>query len=248
MNYSALAIGQMQRGAFATTRWTLIRAATERAKPEAQEALERLCQLYWFPVYAHYRRKGQSAEDAADLTQAFFAHLLESEVLNTLEPERGRFRSFLLTSADHFLTNEYHKETAQKRGGGRTIVSIDVRDAEGRLLKDPAHGHTPERAFERSWAMALLERVFEQLRSEYETGDKAEAFAKLYVFLPKGERSQSYRDVAYELRMTEAAVKVAVHRMRQRFGALLRAEILQTVERPEDIDEEIARLFEAVSR
>jgi RNA polymerase sigma-70 factor (ECF subfamily) len=154
----------------------------------------------------------------------------------------------LLTTADHFLTNEYHKENAQKRGGGRTIVSIDVRDAEGRLLKDPAHGHTPERAFERSWAMALLERVFELLRSEHESGEKAEAFAKLYVFLPKGERSQSYRDVAYELRMTEAAVKVAVHRMRQRFGALLREEILQTVERPEDIDEEITRLFEAVSR
>jgi hypothetical protein len=153
-----------------------------------------------------------------------------------------------LTSADHFLTNEYHKQTAQKRGGGRTIVSIDVRDAEGRLLKDPAHGHTPERAFERSWAMALLERVFQLLRGEYETTGKADAFAKLYVFLPKGEKSQSYREVGYDLRMTEAAVKVAVHRMRQRFGAILREEILQTVERPEDIDEEIARLFEAVSK
>lgn len=241
-------MGNIPRGGFATTRWTLIRAAGGRDKPEAQEALERLCQLYWFPVYAHLRRKGKSAEDAADLTQAFFAHLLESEALNTLEPERGRFRSFLLTSADNFLANEYDKQFAQKRGGGRMIVSIDVRDAEGRLLKDPADGHTPERAFERSWAMALLERVLEQLRREYETGDKAEQFAKLYVFLPKGEHPMSYREVGYELRMTEAAVKVAVHRMRQRFGALLREEILQTVERPEDIDEEIARLFEAVSR
>ena len=241
-------MGNLARGGFATTRWTLIRAATEREKPEAQEALEGLCQLYWFPIYAHIRRKGNSAEEAADLTQAFFAHMLESEALHTLEPERGRFRSFLLTSADNFLANEYHKQAAKKRGGGRTIVSIDLRDAEGKLLRDPADGRTPERAFERSWAQALLERVFDRLRIEYEAGDKAELFARLYIFLPKGERSQSYREVGHDLRMTEAAVKVAVHRMRKRFGELLREEILQTVERPEDIDEEITRLFEAVSR
>ncbi len=241
-------MGNVPRGGFATTRWTLIRAAGDGAKPEAREALERLCQLYWFPIYAHFRRKGNAADPSADLTQAFFAHLLESDALHSAEPERGRFRSFLLTAADHFLANEYHKQSAQKRGGGRVIVSIDVRDAEGRLLRDPADGHTPERAFERSWAMALLERVFEQLRREYAETDKADLFAQLYVFLPKGERPKSYRDVARELRMTEAAVKVAVHRLRQRFGRLLREEILETVERPEDIDEEITRLFEAVSR
>jgi RNA polymerase sigma factor (sigma-70 family) len=245
---SALAMGNVAQGGFATTRWTLIRAATDREKPEAQEALERLCQLYWFPIYAHVRRKGNSAEEAADLTQAFFAHMLESEALHTLEPERGRFRSFLLTSADNFLTNEYHKQTAQKRGGGRTIVSIDVPGAEGRLLKDPSDGHTPERAFERSWAQALLERVFDLLRGEYETAGKTELFTKLYLFLPKGESSQSYRDAGHDLRMSEAAVKVAVHRMRKRFGELLREQILLTVERPEDIDEEITRLFKAVSR
>ena len=248
MNSSAFARENGPRGGFATTRWTLIRAAGERAKPEAQEALERLCGLYWFPIYAHFRRKGNSADQSADLTQAFFAHLLESDALHAAEPERGRFRSFLLTAADHFLSNEYHKQTAQKRGGGRTIVSIDVAGAEGRLLKAPFDGHTPERAFERSWAMALLERVFEQLRREYEQTDKAMLFGQLYVFLPKGEGSQSYRDAGRELRMTEAAVKVAVHRMRKRFGELLREEILQTVESPEDIDEEITRLFEAVSR
>jgi RNA polymerase sigma-70 factor (ECF subfamily) len=248
MKSSALAMGNVGRGGFATTRWTLIRAATERAKPEARQALERLCQLYWFPVYAHIRRKGNSADQSADLTQAFFAHMLESDALDTAEPERGRFRSFLLTCADHFLANEHHRETAQKRGGGRSLISIDVRSAEGRLLKDPADGHTPERAFERSWALALLERVFEQLKHEYNSSDKAAVFARLHVFLPKGERTQSYRDVALELRMTEAAVKVAVHRMRTRFGAILRDEILETVERPEDIDEEIKRLFEAVSR
>lgn len=248
MNSSALAIENPARGGFATTRWTLIRAATERAKPEAREALERLCQLYWFPIYAHFRRKGNSADASADLTQAFFAHLLESDALDTAEPERGRFRSFLLTSANNFLANEYHKQTAQKRGGGRVFVSIDVRDAEGRLLRDPADGHTAERAFERSWAMALLDRVFQQLKAEYESTDRTELFAELYVFLPKGERPKSYRDAAGDLRMTEAAVKVAVHRLRKHFGELLREEILQTVEKPEDIDEEITRLFEAVSR
>lgn len=248
MNSSALVMGNAARGGFATTRWTLIRAATERANPEAREALERLCQLYWFPIYAHFRRKGNTADQSADLTQAFFTHLLESGALDTAEPERGRFRSFLLTSATNFLTNEYHKQTAQKRGGGRVVVSIDVRDAEGRLLRVPADGHTPERAFEHSWAVALLDRVFERLREEYETSDRSELFRRLYLFLPKGERSQPHREVADDLRMTEAAVRVAVHRMRKRFGDLLREEIQQTVEHPEDIDEEITRLFEAVSR
>ena len=248
MNSSALATGNGAQRGFATTRWTLIRAAGEREKPEAQEALEGLCKLYWFPIYAHFRRKGNTADASADLTQAFFAHLLESDALDAAEPERGRFRSFLLTSANNFLTNEYHKESAQKRGGGKAIVSIDVPDAEGRLLRDPADGHTAERAFERSWALALLDRVFAALKEEYETTDRAQLFGELYIFLPKGEKPKPYREAAENLRMTEAAVKVAVHRLRKRFGELLRDEILQTVEKPEDIDEEIARLFEAVSR
>jgi len=248
MNSSALASKNGAARGFATTRWTLIRAAGERSKPEAQEALERLCQLYWFPIYAHFRRKGNAAEESADLTQAFFAHLLESDALDAAEPERGRFRSFLLTSATNFLANEYHKQTAQKRGGGKVIISIDLRDAEGRLLKDPADGHTAERAFERSWALALLDRVFTSLKTEYETSDRGQLFEGLYVFLAKGDQAKTYREAGHDLRMTEAAVKVAVHRMRKRFGEILREEIGQTVEKPEDIDEEITRLFEAVSR
>ncbi len=248
MTSSAFAMENVPRGGFATTHWTLIRAATERAKPEAQQALQRLCQQYWFPIYAHFRRKGNTTDQAADLTQAFFAHLLESDALNTAEPERGRFRSLLMTSANNFLANEYHKQSTQKRGGGKTVVSINVRDAEGRLLRDPSDQHTPESAFERSWALALLDRVFSQLREEYQRTDKAALFEELYVFLPKGERPKTYQQSATELRMTEAAVKVAVHRMRQRFGNLLREEILQTVAHPDEIDEEITRLFEAVKR
>lgn len=230
---------------FATTRWTLVLAAGRKSSPQAQQALETLCGEYWYPLYAYVRRKGHSIEEAQDLTQSFFAHLLEKEALQVADPQRGKFRSFLLSSLNHFLTNQWRRETAQKRGGGRQIVSLDFDEGEKRYRLEPADPATPETIFQRRWAMTLLEKAISQLQQDYRSSGRENLFEQLKGFLGGGD-NVPYNEIAQQLEMTEGAVKVAVHRLRQRCRQALRDEIGQTVAAPEEIDEELRQLFAAI--
>jgi RNA polymerase sigma-70 factor (ECF subfamily) len=229
---------------FATTRWTLI-AAAQRAAPEARAALADLCRAYWYPLYAYIRRRGHDAGAAEDLTQAFFTRLIEKDVLAVASPDRGRFRSFLLKACQHFLANEHERAQALKRGGGR-VVSLELGDAEGRYRLEPTHGQTPERLFERRWALTLLAQVLGRLRDEYDARGKGRLFEALKGQLG-GERTAAYAALGAELGLKEGAVKAAVHRLRKRYGELLRAEIADTVASPAEVEDEIRALFAAVA-
>jgi len=228
-----------------STRPSLLLAA-RLPSAEGKEALATLCRLYWYPLYAFVRRRGRGTDEAHDLTQGFFTRLLEREDLHAVDPKRGRFRSWLLSSMTHFLANEWDREQTQKRGGGQVIVSIDTEDAEGRYLAEPSHDLTPEKLYERKWALALLERVLAILGAEYARKGKAALFGKLEGTLT-GDGSAPYAQVARELTMSEGAVKVAAYWLRCRYQALLRAEVADTLERPEDVDDEISVLVAAVS-
>jgi RNA polymerase sigma-70 factor (ECF subfamily) len=233
-------------GAFATTHWSMVLKAGHNQTADDRAALAELCETYWYPVYAFLRRKGRPAEDAADLTQAFFARLLDKEVLSAVEPGRGRFRSFLLKSVQNFAANEDAAARAQRRGGGRSPIRLDVPDAEGRYLHEPGHDVTPERLFDRRWALSLLERTLSRLRqATVRHGDHA-TFDRLKTFLSGPLPDDSYASVAAELGTTEAAVKVAIHRMRKRYRELLREEIGRTVESEAEIEDEIGQLFAAL--
>jgi RNA polymerase sigma-70 factor (ECF subfamily) len=231
-------------GRFLTTRWSLIVAAQKPGADQAREALAELCRLYWYPLYAYIRRRGHDAVSAEDLTQAFFAHLLEKHALASVSPERGRFRSFLLTSCQHFLVNEHERANALKRGGGR-LVSLDLTGADGRYRAEPDHEETPERLFDRGWALALLEQTLQSLRSEYERADKSALFHALKGQLT-GDETRPYAALAEELGTTESAIKSAVHRLRQRYGEILREQIGETVTTDAEIDDEVRALFEAL--
>jgi RNA polymerase sigma-70 factor (ECF subfamily) len=230
---------------FATTRWSLVVAAQHRSQPEAGQALAELCRLYWYPLYGYIRSRGHGHDEAQDLTQEFFARLLEKDGLAAVDQNKGRFRSFLLAACQHFLANQHDHDRAQKRGGGRQSVSIDFRDADGRYGHEPAHGETPERLFERRWALALLERVLARLRGEYEAAGRGRLFHCLKARLT-GDRAVPHAQAAAELGVTEGAIKVAVHRLRQRYRELLRDEIGQTVDDPGQVEEEIRALFAAL--
>jgi RNA polymerase sigma-70 factor (ECF subfamily) len=230
---------------FATTRWSLVIAAQDRSQPEAGQALAELCRLYWYPLYGYIRSRGHGHDEAQDLTQEFFARLLEKDGLAAVDQNKGRFRSFLLAACQHFLANQHDHDRAQKRGGGRPSVSIDFRDADGRYAHEPAHAETPERLFERRWALALLERVLARLRGEYEAAGRGRLFECLKSRLT-GDRAVPHARVAAELGVTEGAVKVAVHRLRQRYRELLRDEIGQTVDDPAEVEAEIRSLFAAL--
>jgi RNA polymerase sigma-70 factor (ECF subfamily) len=232
---------------FATTRWSLIVAAQDGSQPEAGQALAELCRLYWYPLYGYIRSRGHSHEEAQDLTQEFFTRLLEKDGLASVDQNKGRFRSFLLAACQHFLANERDREQAQKRGGGRQTVSIDFRDADGRYVCEPAHGETPERLFERRWALALLERVLGRLRGEYEAAGRSRLFEYLKGRLTGDPGNVPHARTAAELGLTEGTVKVAVHRMRQRYRDLLREEIAQTLDEPGRVEEEIRALLAAVA-
>ena len=225
----------------------MVRAAAGGDETVSRDALATLCRLYWFPLYAHIRRRWHDTEEARDLTQEFFARLLEKDWLQAANPDRGRFRTFLLTSLDHFLANEWDRRRAVKRGGAVISLSLDFAEAERRLALDPAGGTTPEREFERRWALALLDQVLNRLREEYVSPEKAHLLETLQPYLARGSGNAPYRELALQLGMTEGAVKVAVHRMRQRFGFLLRQEIAQTLATIEDVDDEIRSLFAALS-
>ena len=231
---------------FATTQWSLVLAAQDKTSPEARAALAVLCRSYWYPLYAFIRRQGFNSDQAQDLIQEFFTRLLEKDFLGMVNREKGKFRSFLLKACTHFLANERDRARAQKRGGGREMVSFPVDHAERRYGREPSHTLTPERLFERHWALTLLEQVLARLKDEMIRADKGRLFERLKIFLTGEGRGERYRQLAADLAMTEGAVKVAVYRLRQRYRELLLEEIGRTVEDPADIDEEIDRLFTAL--
>lgn len=229
---------------FATTRWSVVLTAG-RETPGGRESLARLCQSYWFPLYAYVRRRGYSPEDAQDLTQAFFARLMEKNWIEAADRTKGRFRSFLLTAMKHFLADEWDRERAQKRGGGQ-ILPLEFATAETQYSREPADTDTPERIFERRWALTLLERTLAALREQYAAAGKLPLFEALKPFLTGDADPPRLRTIAGELGMTEGAVKVAIHRLRQKYRELLRGEIAQTVAGQGDVDGELAELQTAL--
>jgi RNA polymerase sigma factor (sigma-70 family) len=226
---------------FATTHWSVVARAGLPDTTRARVALELLCQTYWRPLYAYIRRRGHSPEDAADLTQEFFRHLLARNAVAAADPARGRFRSFLLSSANHFLSDARDKARAQKRGGGQ-VVAMDLSEAEGRLALDLAEGPTPEHAFERQWALALLEQVYRRLEDEYRKQGKEALFDTLRPALAGSREAQPYAELGRQLGMTDGAVRIAVHRLRQRYREILRLAIADTVDGPAEVEEELRHL------
>lgn len=217
--------------------------AARQDTTRAQGALEKLCQTYWHPLYAYVRRRGYGVEDAQDLTQAFFAKLLERQWLADAAQEKGKFRTFLLTAMERFLANEWDKVRTQKRGGGRTNVPIQLDTAETRYGIDPQDTRTPEQAFEYRWAVTLLDEVLKRLQAEYQRRGQQALFTALKSCLVGEGNTQPYADLAAQLGMGIAAVKVAVHRLRQRYRELLRAEVAETLASPEEVDAEMRYLF-----
>jgi RNA polymerase sigma factor (sigma-70 family) len=213
----------------------------------AHAALETLAQSYWYPLYAYVRRRGYSPEDAQDLTQEFFARLLARNWVGSADPEKGRFRTFLLTAMSHFLADEWDRLRAQKRGGGQRVLPLEVTSAETRFQLEPADPLTPEMIYERRWAQTLLETVFERLRRDYEAEGKATLFAELKGSLVQARAAVPYADLAVRLGLSEGALRVAVHRLRQRYRELLRAEIAHTVAGPGEVEEELRYLFRVLA-
>jgi len=234
-------------GVFASTHWSVVLAAGQRESPQADEALEKLCRTYWYPLYAYIRRQGYAMADAQDLTQSFFFHILSRGFLQRARPDKGKFRSFILGSLKFFLADELAKLQAQKRGGGRTMVFLDALSAEERYRLEPVEQMDAEKLFERRWAISLLERVLERLEGEFVAAGKGAAFERLRDFLLGDRGSVTYHDTASALGMTEGAVKVAVHRMRQRYRELFGEEIAQTVADPAEIEQEVRHVFASIS-
>jgi RNA polymerase sigma factor (sigma-70 family) len=236
-----------QGARFATTCWSVIAAAQDAASPAAHEALSALCSAYWYPLYAYIRRQGHAPHEAEDLTQEFFARLVEKDLLAGVDPALGKFRSFLLAACSHFLANQRDRARAWKRGGRCTIVSLDFAAAEARYRTEPSHGLTPEKLFARRWGLTLLEHVLGMLRADYAARNKGLWFDRLRVCLLGDKDVVPYARVAQELGMTPGAVRVAIHRLRQQFRDLLREEISKTVEGPGQIEDEIRDLFGALA-
>jgi RNA polymerase sigma-70 factor (ECF subfamily) len=232
---------------FVTTRWTMVLAAGKQNSPAAAVALEELCRDYWYPLYAYVRRRGQSPENAEDLTQEFFARLLEKNYLAGLDGNRGKFRAFLLAALKHFLANEWDRANRQKRGGGVTVLSLDYQNADTRYQIDPADNLSPDKLFDRAWATTLLERVVARLRAENEADGHAEQFEQLKQYLMVGGNEIQYADPAARLAMSEGNVRVLVHRLRKRYRELLKQEVAQTLADPAQADEEMRALMGAFS-
>jgi RNA polymerase sigma-70 factor (ECF subfamily) len=230
---------------FTTTHWTVVLAAGRRHTPQSDGALEELCRTYWFPLYAYVRRRGYNREDAEDSVQAFFARFLEKNYLAGLSAERGRFRAFLLASLKHFLINEWKKSRRQKRGGGETLLSLDWQTADTQFQVAATNEPSPDRAFDREWALALLAKVIGRLQTECTADGRAKQFAQLKIFLTAGKGAFSHAAAAKTLDMEETAVRVAVHRLRKRYRVLLRDEISQTLADESQVDEEMRALFGA---
>jgi RNA polymerase sigma-70 factor (ECF subfamily) len=212
-------------------------AAADSRRKEARDALVWLCEGYWYPLYAYVRRRGYPADQAQDLTQEFFIRLVQGRYLDRAEPEKGRFRAFILTSLKFFLADEADRDRAQKRGGGK-VLSLEISSGEERYQREPAHNETPERIFERRWALSVLDRVVERLRNEFVRHGRAEHFEKLKVFL-LGQSGASYAALARDMKTSEGALKVAIHRLRKRYRDLFRQEIADTVADPAEVESEL---------
>ncbi len=229
---------------FVTTHWSLVAAAADPTQfAAAREALEKLCRAYWFPVYGYVRSKGFSIHDAEDLTQEFFTRFIQSDALRSVSRDRGRFRAFLLASLNHFLSNEWDRLRAEKRGGGKPILSLDIASAEERLQMEPSTNVTPETLYQRRWALTLLDTVVGRLRDEMAQAGKGQSFQALCGFLADARGAVSYEEAAAELGMTEVAVRKVVQRLRQRYRELLREEVAQTVASPAEVLEELNYLL-----
>ena len=230
---------------FPTTRWTLVIAAADPQRKEARAALVSLCEGYWYPLYAYVRRRGYPVDQAQDLTQEFFIRVLEGRYIDRAEPEKGRFRAFLLTSMKFFLADEADRDRAQKRGGGN-VLSLEISSGEERYQREPAHSETPERIFERRWALSVLDRVIDRLRAEFVQHGRLDHFERLKVFLlDQGETP--YAALAREMGTSEGALKVAIHRLRKRYRDLFRQEIADTVAAPAEIESELRYLAAALT-
>ena len=231
---------------FHTTHWTVVLAARGEGGKGSQEALASLCSTYWYPLYGFIRRQGATAHEAEDMTQEFFCRFLERDGLTNVQPAAGKFRSFLLTCLKNFLSNERERAQAKRRGGGRTFIPLDSQDADTRYCLEPVDHRTPEAEFERRWAFAVLERTMKQLRREFVAAEKEQFFEQLQGFLPGGGVSLSREELATKRGVSVGAIDVAIHRLRQRFGTLLREEVLQTVSSEEELEDEIRHLISVI--
>ena len=232
------------RGQFETTHWSIVLAAGHGSSPDSQDALAALCEAYWYPLYAYVRRRGYAAADAKDATQEFFAHLLEKESLQAADPQRGRFRSFLITAFKNFLSKERERRQTQKRGGDVRHLSIDFDSGEARYQFEPVDDWTPEKIYERRWGLTLLDQVMVRLRQEYQAKDKGELFEQCKGHL--AGTGPPYEQAAEALGMSEGALRVAVHRLRERYRELLKAEVAATLADPDTIDAELEYLRSAI--
>ncbi len=230
---------------FVTTHWSVVLSAQARDPSRSGQALEALCRAYWYPLYAYARRMGQSPSDAEDLTQGFFARLLEKDFLASAAQEKGRFRTFLLTALKRYMANEWDRQHAQKRGGFAVVIPVDQRLAETRFSSEGTHNVPPDLLFDRHWAMALLENTMARLQHEYLESGRASLFEYLRNCLARDESALPYAEIAKRLNLTEPAVKMAVRRLRERYREILREQIAETVSTPEEVEEEIRQLFSA---
>jgi DNA-directed RNA polymerase specialized sigma24 family protein len=231
---------------FTATRWSIVLSAGRRSSPDSRQALESLCQTYWYPLYAYVRRRVPDVHAAQDLTQAFFASFLERNALQAADRERGRFRSFLLTAFKHFLADDWDKARAQKRGGGRRSIPLNLDSGESRYALEPLHDLSPERLYEKQWALTFLDHVLTRLGDEFAAKGKEKQFQALKPFLAGQPEPNCYEVAAPTLGISEAAAKVAAHRARRRYREILRAEIAETVAGPQEIDDEIRDLRAAL--
>ena len=234
---------KLPREQFPQTRWSVVLAARAPDDARRADALDALCRAYWFPLYVYIRRRGLAAEDAEDLTQAYFATLIERDYLAQADRERGKLRSFLLTTLKHFLADEWSKSAALKRGPHKKLISIDAARAEEQYALEPADTDSPDRLYEKRWALTVLDNVLEALRGDYAKTGQGQVFDALQQFLAWNSSGEAYRDVAAELGMKESAVRVAIFRLRRRYGDLLRAQIADTVVSPEEVPAELDYLF-----
>ncbi len=232
---------------FATTRWSVVLAAGHSDTSHAHDALAHLCRSYWYPLYAYARRRGQSPHNAQDLTQEFFARLLHGNWIAQADQQRGRFRTFLLSAMQHFMANEWNKAHAQKRGGTQPVLSLNDDSAEQRYLLEPAEKHTPETLFERGWALSLLNDVLRRLEEEYRRAGKSAWMEVMRPALTANRDAIGCADIAQKLGMTEAAARVAVHRLRQHYRRLIQAEVANTVASPDEVEAEMRHLFQVLT-
>lgn len=231
---------------FQTTHWSAVVIAGRDSSPESQRALATLCELYWYPLYAYARRRTGSEDEAQDLTQAFFTELLEKNYVGSASQDRGRFRAFLLTALKNFMSKQWEKARAKKRGGGKDPISLDFAGFDSRWRIEPALEMTPEQCYDQQWTVTLLEQILTRLQSEFERAGQSQRFQTLRGFIIGDHGETTYAEAGEQLGISEAAAKKAASRMRQRYRELLREEIAQTVSDPEDVEDEIRSLFSSV--